>query len=116
MMELYWYKAKCLKIVDGDTIDILLDLGLNIFKKERVRLFGIDTPETFGVKKGSEEYLKGMESKNFVEDFIKGQDLVVQTIKDKTGKYGRLLVKIYIDDVCLNEELVKNGLAERKDY
>jgi micrococcal nuclease len=114
--KLYWYKAKCVKVVDGDTADILLDLGVDTFRKERVRLYGVNTPETFGVKRGSEEYKRGMESKAFTKSFITGKQLYVKTIKDKSGKYGRLLVEIYVDGVCLNDELVKNGLAERKDY
>lgn len=114
--KLYWYEAKCVRVVDGDSIDILLDLGVNVFKKVRVRLYGVDTPETFGVKRSSQEYKNGMESKAFTKSFVTNKKLVVHTIKDKTGKYGRLLAEIYVDDVCLNDELVKNGLAERKDY
>ena len=51
----YQYKAEVVRVVDGDTVDVLIDLGLNVFTKERIRLFGINTPETYGVKKGSAE-------------------------------------------------------------
>jgi micrococcal nuclease len=111
--RLYWYKAELIKIVDGDTLSLKISLGLNIYKEEQIRLFGINTPETFGVKKGSEEYNKGMQAKAFVENFVTGKQVYINTIMDKTEKYGRLLANVYVDGVCLNDELIKNGLAER---
>ena len=63
---MYEYSAKVLRVVDGDTIDILWDLGHGTFVKERCRLLGVNTPESFGVKKGSEEYRKGIEAKNWL--------------------------------------------------
>ena len=114
--KLYWYAAKIIKTVDGDTLDIELALGINVYIRERVRLYGVNTPETFGVKRGSDEYKRGMEAKRFVQSFLKDRKCVVKTIKDKTGKYGRLLALVYVGELCLNEELVKNGLAEERYY
>ena len=118
--RLYWYKAKCLRVIDGDTVELMFDLGMNQFRKERVRIYGINTPEIFGVKKETEEYAKGMEAKEFVEEFVKDADLLVQTIKDKTGKYGRYLARIFKfegdDMVKMSDGLLKQGLAEEKSY
>jgi len=107
----YNYKAKCIKVIDGDTLELEIDLGLNILTRERVRLFGINTHEIFGVKIGSDEYNLGMKSKTRVEELVSGKEVSVTTIKDKKEKYGRYLAKIYIDGVCLNDLLVSEGLA-----
>lgn len=119
-MSLYNYKALVDRVVDGDTIDVTIDCGFSVYVKERIRLAGIDTPETYGVKKGSEEYLKGMEAKTFVEDLIMGLNVSIETLKDKKGKYGRYIARIYImeDDarICLNDVLVEKGLAKSVTY
>jgi len=119
--KLYWYKATCVRVVDGDTLDLEIDLGLNIFSRQRVRLYGIDTPETYGVKKGSEEYEAGKKAAARVSEYIYNADLWIKTIEDKTGKYGRYLAEIYKIDAegnlfCLNDILVNEGLAVRKTY
>ena len=118
---LYTYKATCYNVVDGDTIDLDIDLGLHAHIKERVRLAGINTPETYGVKKDSEEYKKGMEAKEEVKRLILNKEVIVVTEKDKKGKYGRYLAYIYTDldvdspcfsDSSLNDYLVKEGYAK----
>jgi len=116
--KLYWYKAECVRVIDGDTLELKFDLGMNTFRVERVRLSGIDTPEIFGVKKESIEYARGMEAKQFVLDFVTGKELWVHTEKDKQGKYGRYVVDIYILDEALSlcQNLVKVGLAVEKKY
>lgn len=118
--KLYWYKARCDRVIDGDTIKLTLDLGLETYRKERIRLYGINTPEIFGVKKESEEYARGINAKNRVEEVLKDKDFWVFTIKDKQGKYGRYLAEIYViinDQLkCLNKVLVEEGLAEQKNY
>lgn len=65
---MYNYNAKVLRVIDGDTIEVLVDLGFYVHKEVRIRLKDIDTHEIYGVKKESEEYQKGMESKRFVEE------------------------------------------------
>jgi len=113
---LYRYKAKLIKVIDGDTVDLDIDLGMNCHHHERIRLLGINAPETYGVKKESEEYKKGFKAKARVLVLLKDRDLIVETYKDKKGKYGRYLAKIYFvekagDEICLNDKLIEEGLA-----
>ena len=119
-MSLYVYKATCLRVVDGDTLDLNIDLGLDSHRHERVRLFGINTPETYGVKKDSEEYQAGMRSKERLTQLVTGKLLWVETEKDKTGKYGRYLATLWVETdgalTNINETLVSEGLAEHKEY
>ena len=112
---MYEYNAKVLRVVDGDTVDVEFDLGFNILFRERVRLDGIDTPEIFSTKKGSDEYNKGMEAKTYVEQRLSGKNIIIQTKKDKKGKYGRYIGTILVDGINLNEELVTKELAVRLD-
>jgi len=114
--KLYWYRARLLRVVDGDTLDLEIDLGLKIFVRERIRLFGIDTPEIFGIKKESEEYQRGMAAKEFVEELLKDKAIWIKTYKDKTGKFGRYLADVHIQDeegrhVSVAKRLLDEGLA-----
>jgi len=117
---MYKYTATVVKIIDGDTLDLLIDCGFGISKKIRVRLFGINAPEVFGIKHDSEEHKKGIESTKFVEDWLKGcgDEIIVLTHKDKKGKFGRYLAEIINPKTLavLNEEIVINGFAESKIY
>lgn len=118
-MELYVYKIKEItKVYDGDTITVIIDLGMNISVKEVIRLYSIDTPEIRG-----EERPEGLISKAFVQDKLQeavknNKTIYIRTHKDKSGKYGRLLGEIIIEDEVrtLNEQLVDNGLAEERFY
>ena len=67
MQPSYRYRAELDRVVDGDTLDVLIDLGFYIKIKERIRLEGMDTPEIYGVPQDSEEYRRGMEAKEYVE-------------------------------------------------
>jgi micrococcal nuclease len=109
----YLYSARVLDVIDGDTLKVELDLGLSVYKVEKLRLFGVNTPETYGVSKDSEEYKKGVEATNFVVDALQEADenILVETIKDREGKYGRLLALVYFEKGCLNQILVEEGLA-----
>ena len=109
---MYEYKAKLIRVIDGDTVDFDIDLGFDSHLYARVRLLGINTPETYGVKKATEEYVTGMQAKNFVVDFLSGKEILIKTEKDKTGKYGRYLATVYVDGVSLNQKLLDEGLAE----
>lgn len=108
---MYEYKiVEILKIYDGDTITVTLDLGFGVTKKEIIRLYGIDTPEIRGVERP-----EGLVSRDRLVDLIENAtNLRVKTFKDKKGKYGRMLGKILCDefDISLNEVLVNEGLAE----
>ena len=108
---MYEYAIKeVVKVVDGDTIDIVIDLGFNLSKKERVRLAGIDSPESR--TKDLEEKELGLESKEFLKRRLedgKSSGLRVKTEKD--GKYGRMLGWIYCGETNINTEMVDRGYA-----
>jgi len=111
---MYQYKAKVERVVDGDTVDLVIDLGFKITTHQRIRLAHINTPETYSVKKDSEEYKKGMASKEFVEKRLAANnyEVIIETTK-LTGKYGRYIGTIRLADseVSLNKELVDKGFA-----
>ena len=103
----YYYKAEVLRVIDGDTIDVSLDIGFEISLKKRLRLEGINTPES-RTRNLSEKAL-GLKAKEFTQKFCARESVIVHTVK--TGKFGRLLALVYVGDKCLNEELIKAGLA-----
>jgi micrococcal nuclease len=112
----YRYKATVVRVVDGDTMDLDVDLGFRVHARIRVRLAGIDTPEIHGVKHDSEEYQEGMKAKAFVESWVSsyGPDLIVVTSKG-TGKYGRWIANVFDPNETnhsLNLALVAEGLAK----
>jgi micrococcal nuclease len=107
----YCYKAKVLAVTDGDTCLLELDLGFRLTYVIQVRLLGINTPETFGVKKDSEEYAKGMLSKTALKEWIEGKEVTVVTTKWKKEKYGRYLAVIYLDGVDINKKMITEKLA-----
>tara|TARA_Y100001973_G_scaffold99592_1_gene159054 strand:- start:272 stop:676 length:405 start_codon:yes stop_codon:yes gene_type:complete len=106
------------KVLDGDTIDVLIDLGFDLFKKERVRIAGVDTPEKR--TRDLEEKALGIDATNWLkkklEDTIAGEgdELTIRTeLVGGTGKYGRLLGWLYINEdlVSLNEQMITEGYA-----
>lgn len=113
-LERFCYSAKLLSVIDGDTVDLSIDLGFNIHHKVRVRLYGVDTPESR--TKNELEKAAGLKSKEFVKSWFDANlNVVIQTIKDKNEKYGRILANVYADEnksKCLNEELVSSGFAK----
>jgi micrococcal nuclease len=116
---MYHYKAKVEKVVDGDTFDVVIDLGFKITTNQRIRMSGINTPETYNVKKDSEEYQKGMASKMFMEQRLAANNYEIELETEKTTeKYGRYLgtVKLADSAVTLNDELVQKGFAAYKKY
>lgn len=104
----YWYNATVTKVYDGDSITVDIDLGFGIIKKDtKIRLAGIDTPEIRG-----EEREHGLIVKNWLSEKILNKKIKINTIKDCTGKYGRYIAYIYLDDINLNEVLINEGMAE----
>ena len=109
--------TEIVKVVDGDTIDVLIDLGFDLYKKERVRIAGVDTPEKR--TRDLEEKALGLDAtywmKKNLEDTIAGdEELTIRTeLKGGTGKYGRLLGWLYVGDdtVSLNEQMITEGYA-----
>ena len=105
------------RVVDGDTIDVTIDLGFDLFKKERVRVAGVDTPEKR--TRDLEEKALGIDATNWIKDKFEGaitgdDDLVIRTeLVGGMGKYGRLLGWLYIGDsnVSLNEQMIDEGYA-----
>jgi micrococcal nuclease len=111
---MYEYRIKkVLKVVDGDTIDVDIDLGFDISYTQRVRLAGIDTPESR--TKDAREKVLGLEVKDKLKKSIEAANLVVvKTEKpDSTEKYGRILGWVYLDGDTrsLNEQLIDEGYA-----
>ena len=111
--HMYEYKAKLLRVIDGDTIDCVIDLGFDVRLKERVRLKGIDTPEVR--TRDLEEKAKGLAAKERVQKaFQYSNDFTIITELDKKGKYGRILGTIMLPDrkISLNQMLLDEGHAE----
>lgn len=116
---MYSYKAKVDRVVDGDTIDVVIDLGFKITTHQRIRMLGINTPETYNVKKESEEFKKGLIAKQYTERRLAENKNEIKLDTEKTTeKYGRYLGTIWLADSqkSLNDELLENGLAKKAVY
>ena len=113
--------TEIVKVLDGDTIDVLIDLGFDLYKKERVRIAGVDTPEKR--TRDLEEKELGIHATNWLkeklESTLAGDDqLFIRTeLVGGTGKYGRLLGWCYIGDseLSLNEQMITEGYAWEYD-
>jgi micrococcal nuclease len=109
------------RVLDGDTLDITIDLGFDLYKKERVRVAGVDTPEKR--TRNLEEKALGIDATNWLKEKLEGtlagdDELSVRTeLVGGTGKYGRLLGWLYIGDesVSLNEQMIAEGYAHAYD-
>ncbi len=114
---LYRYNAHVVSVYDGDTITVDIDLGLKTFVKgEKIRLSRINAPELRGAERA-----RGLESRDFLRKLILDKDILLETIKDKRGKYGRYLGEIWVLQkgnrmLNINDLLVKKGFAEYKTY
>ena len=105
------------RVLDGDTIDVTIDLGFDLYKKERVRVAGVDTPEKR--TRDLEEKELGKDATNWLKEKLDGaisgdDDLVIRTeLVGGVGKYGRLLGWLYIGDaeLSLNEQMIEEGYA-----
>lgn len=103
---MYEYRCKVVKVVDGDTVDCDIDLGLWTRRQERVRLLGINAPEVTGP-----EAERGKLATTALQAKVVGKTLTVKTVLDKGDKYGRLLGVFYDGDENLNEWMVAHGYA-----
>ncbi len=107
---MYEYRCTVTRIVDGDTVDAEIDLGFDIVFKSRIRLFGVDTPESR--TRDLDEKARGKLASAFLKDKIDNAEFVkVQTKLDKKGKFGRVLGVIVADDLDLNQEMIRKNLA-----
>jgi len=120
MMNFYYYKADVVRVIDGDTIVCNIDLGFdNWLHNEHIRLLGINCPETR--TRDPIEKEAGLIAKHFVDTFLKdnGNKVILETVYDSGGKYGRTLAVIHVMDVetnqliNLNEILIDEGYAMR---
>ena len=112
----YIYRIRSIhKVVDGDTIDADIDLGFDISLAKRIRLAGVDTPEsrTTDLK----EKALGLEVKEWLKKNLEGKNeiLVKTELPDSTEKYGRILGRLFVGDVCLNDRMIAEGYAWEYD-
>lgn len=112
---MYEYRVEIVKVIDGDTVDVNIDLGFGVWmKNERVRLYGIDTPESRTRDKVEKIY--GNIAKQYLKDSLKKGTPALRTHKDKSGKYGRILGEmLYINEegemININQDMIEKHLA-----
>jgi micrococcal nuclease len=110
---MYEYKVKVIEVIDGDTIDVAIDLGFDISTNKRIRLSGIDCPESRTTD--LHEKKLGLEAKEYLKQLVgTASNVVVKTLPaDTYEKYGRVLGKLYIDSsvISVNELMVSRGYA-----
>ena len=104
---MYTYKAKLDRVVDGDTVDAHIDLGFDITIHKRIRLAGIDSPESR--TRDLEEKAKGLASKDKLVELLGEGDFILES--KEVGKYGRVLGTLIVEDVNINDTLVEEGFA-----
>lgn len=106
---MYLYNATVVKVVDGDTVDLDIDLGFYMKTRQRIRLANIDAPEMRGKEKQ-----QGKEAKAFLKELLLTEDNKVQVETVKTGKFGRWLGVLYLKqlDHSVNAEMIDKGHAE----
>lgn len=106
---MYKYKAFVESVYDGDTITCIVDLGFTVKVQKKIRLLGIDTPEMRG-----EEKTIGKKVRDYLRSLILHKEIILETYKDKTGKYGRYLGTIHHNGKDINKHLIEIGYA--KEY
>ena len=115
--NLYHYRAVFRSNYDGDTIRLDIDLGMGVWlHNQTIRLLGINTPELRSID--PDEKHRAYRARDFVQDILTGcESITIKTHQDKTGKYGRWLAVVYInDDENLNKMLIDAGLASIANY
>ena len=109
---MYEYKCKMVKVVDGDTIDVDIDLGFGVWmRNQRIRMHGIDTPESR--TRDLEEKKYGLAAKEFLIKWTNSGGLTLKTHKDDRGKFGRILGEIWCFDTNVNEKMIEEHHAVR---
>ena len=103
--------AKVVRVVDGDTLDVIFDLGFDVMLKQRIRMFGIDTPESRTRDKVEKKF--GLASKKYLKDNIAiAKDVVCKThVRDARGKFGRVLGEIWCDGTNMNKQMIEENMA-----
>tara|TARA_B100001248_G_C27233089_1_gene385755 strand:- start:103 stop:519 length:417 start_codon:yes stop_codon:yes gene_type:complete len=110
------YKCNLVKVVDGDTVDVDIDLGFGVWlRKQRIRLYGIDTPESRTRDKVEKVY--GLAAKDFLSKMLSTGEMSIKTHKDAKGKFGRILGELFmktsVGELSVNQSLVENSHAVR---
>ena len=104
---MYEYRAYVRRVYDGDTITVDIDLGFGMMVcNQKIRLLNINTPEIRGPERP-----EGLKSRDALRKRIANKWIKIKTKKDKKGKYGRWLAEVWIDDTCINDWLISEGLA-----
>lgn len=105
----FTYRARVVSVYDGDTMTVDIDLGFGVWiASQKLRLYGIDTPEMRGTERPDGLYVRDWVRAEIPD----GAEIMVQTIRDKTGKYGRWLAVIWTDHgLSLNQRLLDGGMA-----
>ena len=104
---MYNYKAKVTRVIDGDTIEVMVDLGFNVLTQVRLRLLGVDTPELRS--KDASERRRAKEAVTQLEELGVRRDAKINIHSRKTGKYGRWLADVYVKGKWINESLRELG-------
>ena len=108
---MYKYNAKLIRVIDGDTVDAMIDLGFDVWVKKRIRLYGIDTPETR--TKDLEEKKAGLAAKDRLGELMKQCDYEFILKSYGIGKYGRCLGELFIEsEISVNQMLINEGHAK----
>ena len=119
---MYNYNAICTRVVDGDTVDAMIDLGFGVHVKKRIRLAGINAPESR--TRDKQEKILGLAAKDRLIAMMEGADNKFELESQELGKYGRVLGKLHVDKLdgkdlitktCVNDCLVKEGYAVEYD-
>lgn len=117
VLSLFHYRAVVTSVYDGDTCTVDIDLGMHVWVRgEKLRLHRINAPELRGAERS-----KGLASRDFLRGLIEGKPVILQTIKDKKGKYGRYLAEIWLEQkdapsININDVLVAAGHARYQSY
>lgn len=107
---MYEYSCRINRVIDGDSVDVCIDLGFDISFTSSVRLYGIDTPESR--TRDLDEKKCGLLAKKFLEDAVKnGKNIIIRTQKDEKGKFGRVLGSLIIDGTNINHKMIEENLA-----
>lgn len=106
---MYEYNAVVTRVIDGDTIDVVIDLGFRVDHRTRVRLFGIDTPEVR--TRDLEEKARGFKAKERLIELLERNQNQITLTSNEWGKFGRALATIYVDGVDINQQLILENLA-----
>jgi micrococcal nuclease len=115
LIENYVRRVVVRNVVDGDTVDVEIDLGWDLYYRERIRLAGINAPEVR--TKDQEEKLDGVRSKEALTQVLAQSDIIMlHSHKFERGKYDRTIGVLYADGMNVNEFMVANEFAEAKDY